>query len=73
MDYRKHIEISPEVRFGKPCIIGTRIAVFDVLSWLAEGLSFEEILRDFPTLTKENILATLAYSADKERKIQVSL
>ncbi len=72
MEYRKHIEISSEVRFGKPCIIGTRIAVYDILSWLAEGLSVDEILSDFPSLTKENILATLAYSADKERKIQVS-
>lgn len=73
MDYREHIEISPEVRFGKPCIKGTRITVFDILAWLSEGLSIDEILNDFPQLNKENILATLAYSADKERKIQVSV
>lgn len=72
MDYRNHIEINPEIRFGKPCIIGTRIAVYDILAWLAEGLSVDQIISDFPSLTKENILATLAYSADKERKIQVS-
>ncbi|MBS1486460.1 MAG: DUF433 domain-containing protein, partial [Bacteroidetes bacterium] len=56
------------VRFGKPCIKGTRISVYDVLSWFASDMTMEEILADFPQLTKEQILACLSYSADKERK-----
>ena len=68
MDYRQFIEINPTIRFGKPCLKGTRISVYDVLSWLASGMSIEEIILDFPELTKEQILACLAYSADKERK-----
>ncbi len=71
MDYRKYIEIDPQVRFGKPCIKGTRISVYDVLSWLSSGMSVDEILSDFPQLTKDQILACLGYSADKERKATV--
>jgi len=71
MDYREYIEIDPGVRFGKPCIKGSRISVYDVLGWLASGMSIEEILGDFPQLTKDKILACLAYSADKERKSKV--
>jgi uncharacterized protein (DUF433 family) len=73
MDYKEYIEINPQVRFGKPCIKGTRISVYDVLSWLASGMTKEEIISDFPQLTKEQILACLAYSADKERKSSVAL
>ena len=65
MDYREYIEITPGIRFGKPCLKGTRISVYDVLSWLASGMSNEEIISDFPQLTKD-LLACLAYSADKE-------
>lgn len=72
MDYKKHIEIDPEVRFGKPCIKGTRIAVSDVLGWLAAGMSMEEIIEDYPALTKEDIYACLAYSADKERRVTIT-
>ncbi len=71
MDYKEYIEINPNIRFGKPCIKGTRISVYDVLSWLASGMSFEDILSDFPQLTKDQILACLGYSADKERKATV--
>ncbi len=71
MDYREYIEINPNIRFGKPCIKGTRISVYDVLSWLASGMTFEDILSDFPQLTKDQILACLGYSADKERKATV--
>ena len=73
MDYREIIEINPDIRFGKPCIKGTRICVYDVLGWLASDMSIDEILEDYPHLTKEQILACLAYSADRERKIKVAL
>lgn len=73
MDYRDYIEINPTIRFGKPCIKGTRISVYDVLSWLASGMTVEEVIADFPQLTKDQILACLAYSADKERKSTVAV
>ncbi|MEY4929490.1 MAG: hypothetical protein RI909_214 [Bacteroidota bacterium] len=73
MDYRDYIEINPLVRFGKPCIKGTRISVYDVLSWLASGMSNEDIISDYPQLTKDQILACLAFSADKERRSSVAL
>jgi uncharacterized protein (DUF433 family) len=72
VDYKKLIGVNSEIRFGKPCIIGTRISVYDVLSWLAAGMTYEEILLDFPELTKEHILACLSYSADRERKIKIA-
>jgi len=72
MNYKKHIEIDPHVRFGKPCIKGTRITVSDVLGWLAAGMSIEEIMEDYPSLEKEQIYACLAYSADKERRITIA-
>ena len=71
-DYRKIITINPEKRFGKPCVRNTRITVFDVLGWLASGMSHEEILVDFPELTEEDISACLSYAADKERKIRIA-
>ncbi|MDN3581989.1 DUF433 domain-containing protein [Mucilaginibacter flavus] len=61
IDYKEYIEINPEVRFGKPVIKGTRISVYDVLQWLASGLSHEEIISDFPQLNNRQILACLAY------------
>lgn len=72
MDYKKHIQIDPNIRFGKPCIKGTRITVYDVLGWLAADMTIEEIIEDYPSLTREHILACLAYSADKERKITIT-
>jgi uncharacterized protein (DUF433 family) len=72
VDYKQFIEVHPEIRFGKPVIIGTRITVYDVLQWLASGSTHEEILEDFPQLTEEHILACLAYAANKERIIRVA-
>jgi uncharacterized protein (DUF433 family) len=72
MDYRDIITIEPGKRGGQPCIRGLRITVYDVLSYLASGMSEEEIISDFPDLTHEDILAALGYAADRERKTVVS-
>jgi uncharacterized protein (DUF433 family) len=69
MDYRDRIVIDPSVRFGKPCVRGTRITVGDVLSYLASGMSENEILADFPQLTGDDIRACLAYAAERERRV----
>ncbi|MDZ4656016.1 MAG: DUF433 domain-containing protein [Bythopirellula sp.] len=69
MDYRSIITIEPGKRSGKPCIRGMRITVGDVLDYLAGGMSNEEILEDFPDLTRDDILACLAYAADRERNL----
>jgi uncharacterized protein (DUF433 family) len=61
VDYKQYIEVNPDIRFGKPVIKGTRITVYDVLQWLASGLTYEQILNDFPQLNEENILACLVY------------
>jgi uncharacterized protein (DUF433 family) len=71
MDYRSIITIEPGKRGGKPCIRGMRITVYDVLSYLASGMSVEEVLQDFPYLTKEDILACFAYAADREKQLLV--
>lgn len=71
MNYTNYIEINPEKRFGKPIIIGTRISVYDVLSWLSEGMSISEIISDFPELNETQIKACLSYAADKEHKLRV--
>jgi uncharacterized protein (DUF433 family) len=72
MDYRDRITIEPDKRSGKPCIRGLRITVYDVLSYLAAGMSIDEILADFPSLTREDILAALSYAADRERQTIVT-
>lgn len=64
----ERITIDPNVRFGKPCVRGTRIAVGDVLGYLAGGMSEDQIVRDFPQLTREDIRACLAYAAERERR-----
>jgi uncharacterized protein (DUF433 family) len=69
--WENYISIDQEIRFGKPCIKGTRITVQDILSWLASGMSIAEILVDFPQLRQEQILAALAYSADKESMLKI--
>jgi uncharacterized protein (DUF433 family) len=69
MDYRSLITIEPGKRGGKPCIRGLRITVYDVLEYLASGMSEQEIVRDFPDLTPEDIRACLAFAADRERKL----
>jgi uncharacterized protein (DUF433 family) len=68
MDWRSRITIEPGKRFGKPCIRGLRITVSDVLEYLASGMTEQEILQDFPDLTREDIRACLAFAADRERK-----
>ena len=69
MDYRKILAIRSDKRFGKPCIKGTRISVYDVLNWLSNGMSREDIKSDFEELDDEMIDACLAYAADKERRL----
>jgi len=69
MDYRRVITIEPGKRGGKPCIRGLRITVYDVLDYLASGMSEAEILRDFPDLTADDMRACLAFAADRERKL----
>jgi uncharacterized protein (DUF433 family) len=69
MDYRRLITIEPGKRGGKPCIRGMRITVYDVLDYLASGMSEEDILADFPDLTRDDIRACLAFAADRERKL----
>lgn len=69
MDIAKHITIDPERRSGKPCIRDTRITVYDVLDYLASGMSQTEILADFPELSDEDIRATLAFAAQRERRL----
>jgi uncharacterized protein (DUF433 family) len=69
MDYRDIITIDPGKRGGKPCIRGLRITVYDVLEWLAAGMSEDEILHDFPDLRREDIRAVLAFAADRERRL----
>lgn len=73
MDYSKYISIDSNIRFDKPCIAGTRISVYDVLGWFASEMTTDQILNDFPQITKDQILACLAYSADKERKVKISI
>ncbi len=69
MDYRAIITIDPAKRGGKPCIRGLRITVYDVLEYLASGMSDAEILADFPDLSSDDIRASLAFAADRERRL----
>jgi uncharacterized protein (DUF433 family) len=69
MDYRDRIVVDPQVRFGKPTVKGTRITIGDLLSYLAGGMSEDEILTDFPQLSREDIRACLAFSAERERRL----
>ena len=69
MDYRDRITIDPGKRSGKPCIRGLRITVYDVLDYLAGGMSEDEILADFPQLEREDIRAAIAFAADRERRL----
>jgi len=64
------IRINPEKRFGKPCVRETRITVYDVLGWLSAGMTYDDILTDFPELTRQDILACLAFAAQRERTLQ---
>lgn len=69
MDYHKVITIESGKRSGKPCIRGTRMTVTDVLEYLAGGMTYEQLLADFPDLTEDDIRACLAFAADRERKL----
>jgi uncharacterized protein (DUF433 family) len=72
MDYSRIITIEPGKRSGKPCIRGMRITVQDVLEYLAGGMTEDDIVRDFPELTRDDIKACLAFAADRERKLFVA-
>jgi uncharacterized protein (DUF433 family) len=69
MSYQERLTIDPAMRGGKPCIRGLRITVYDVLEYLASGMSETDILSDFPDLTREDIRACLEFAADRERKL----
>ena len=68
MNLLDRIAVDPAIRFGKPCVRGTRISVGDVLGYLAGGMSSAEILADFPQLTGDDVRACLAYAAERERR-----
>lgn len=68
-DYRSIITIEPGKRGGKPCIRGLRITVYDILNWLASGMTVKQIIDDFPDLTKQDISAALQFAADRESRI----
>jgi uncharacterized protein (DUF433 family) len=72
MKYSEIITIDPGKRGGKPCIRGLRVTVYDVLEYLASGMTHADVLREFPFLTEEDIRACLAYAADRERKLEIS-
>ena len=73
MNWQERITVDPEVRSGKPCIRGTRITVYDVLEYLAGGMSEDEVLADFPALTRDDIRACLAFAAARERRVSNSV
>ncbi len=69
MSYRDRIVVDPAIRSGKPCVRGTRITVYDILEYLAGGMTEDEILRDFPSLAREDVKAVLEFAAARERKL----
>jgi uncharacterized protein (DUF433 family) len=73
MSWQDRISVNPSVRGGKPCIKGTRITVYDVLEYLAGGMTEEQILSDFPDLAREDIRAVLAFAAARERRLAHSV
>jgi uncharacterized protein (DUF433 family) len=70
-EFVQYISIDPEIRFGKPCIIGTRIAVSDILQWLASDMTFKEISEDFPSIKEEHIKAALMFAAHRETVVKL--
>lgn len=66
MNYQNYIEIRADKRFGKPCLKGTRISIYDVLNWLSNGISEQEIREDFEEISQEMIRACLAFAANKK-------
>jgi uncharacterized protein (DUF433 family) len=73
MGWEQRITVNPAVRSGKPCIKGTRITVYDILEYLAGGISEDQILADFPDLTREDVRAALAFAAARERRLANSV
>jgi len=72
MNYRDYITVEPSKRGGKPCVRGLRITVYEVLEYLASEMTEEEILDDFPDLTREDLKACIAYAADRERRLMTA-
>ncbi len=72
MNYTDYIEIVSEKRFGRPCIKGTRISVYDVLKWMANGMTKAEIIEDFPELSEEHINACLSFAANREHLLRIA-
>jgi uncharacterized protein (DUF433 family) len=72
MNWQERISIDPAIRSGKPHVKGTRITVYDILEYLAGGMSEDELLADFPDLTREDIRAALAFAAARERRLSTS-
>jgi uncharacterized protein (DUF433 family) len=73
MNWQERISVNPAVRSGKPCVRGTRITVYDVLEYLAGGMTEDKLLADFPDLTREDIRACLAFAAARERRLSNSV
>ncbi len=71
MNWRDFIEITPDIRGGKPRLVGTRMTPSDILEYLAGGMTEDEILHDFPSLSRAHIRAVLAYAAERERRYTV--
>jgi uncharacterized protein (DUF433 family) len=71
MDYRSYITIDPNKRGGKPCVRDLRMTVYEVLDYLASDMTEEEILEDFPDLTREDLKACIAFAADRERRLSM--
>jgi len=69
MNFEEYISVTPDIRSGKPCIKGTRITVYDILEYLAGGMTEAQILEDFPSVRTEHIRAALAFAAARERRL----
>jgi uncharacterized protein (DUF433 family) len=72
MNYSEYITIDSNIRFGKPCVKNTRITVYDVLGWMASGMSIPEIISDYPELNETQIRACLAFAADREHNFKIA-
>lgn len=72
MNYSEYITIDSNIRFGKPCIKNTRITVYDVLGWMASGMSIQEIISDYPELNETQIRACLAFAANREHNFKIA-
>ena len=70
-DASQRISIDSQIRFGKPCIKGTRIAVGDILSWLASGMTYKEIEEDYPDIKENDIMAALSFAANREAMVKI--